>query len=180
MMCGVYIDPVTLDTYVVNNDTQDWLAIFSKNARGNVAPDRVLAVPHATFGIAVDEGRQELYLTVQDDNSVVVYRKMASGNEPALRKLEGDNTHLEDPHGIAVDTKDDLLFVSNHGSVSYRENGLGPRRGSSFLRGSGKFASPSITVYAREAQGNTAPLRVIEGPQTRLNWPAQSPCRVSR
>ena len=58
MMCGVYIDPVTLDTYIVNNDTQDWLSIFSKNARGNVAPDRVLAVPHGTFGIAVDRSEE--------------------------------------------------------------------------------------------------------------------------
>jgi hypothetical protein len=38
MMCGVYIDPKSLDTYVVNNDPQNWLAVFSKNAQGNVAP----------------------------------------------------------------------------------------------------------------------------------------------
>ena len=43
MICGVYIDPKTLDTYVVNNDTQNWLAVFSKSAKGNVAPDRFLA-----------------------------------------------------------------------------------------------------------------------------------------
>src|ERR1035437_4929513 len=36
MICGVYIDPKTLDTYVVNNDTQNWMAVFSKNAKGNV------------------------------------------------------------------------------------------------------------------------------------------------
>ena len=60
MMCGVYIDPKTLDTYILNNDTQDWLVVFSKNARGNVKPDRELAVPHGTFGISVDEGREEM------------------------------------------------------------------------------------------------------------------------
>src|SRR5439155_25654846 len=38
MICGVYIDPKTQDTYVVNNDTQNWLAVFSKSAKGNVAP----------------------------------------------------------------------------------------------------------------------------------------------
>ena len=172
MMCGVYIDPVTLDTYIVNNDTQDWLSIFSKNARGNVAPDRVLAVPHGTFGIAVDEARQELYLTVQHNNEVIVYRKMAEGRESPLRELLGNATGLEDPHGVALDAKDDLLFVTNHGSVSYRgeESSRGRR---SFQKGSGKLNPPSITVYPRDANGNVAPLRTISGPKTGLNWPMQ-------
>ena len=181
MMCGVYIDPKTLETYVINNDTQDWMAVFSKDARGNVAPDRFLATPHGTFGIAVDERQQEIFLTVEHSNAVVVYRKLAEGEEPPLRRLFGDDTELEDPHGIAVDTKNDLLFVSNHGNVRYRNKGgeRGIREISDqdhqnmrrFIRGSGKFEPPSITVYDRGAEGNTAPMRIIEGPQTRLNWP---------
>lgn len=171
MMCGVYIDPKTLDTYVVNNDTQDWLAIFSKSQRGNTEPDRVLAVPHGTFGIAVDEGREELYLTVQHNNAIMVYRKMAQGTEKALREISGDKTGLEDPHGITIDTKRDLIFVSNHGSVAYRgENSKGGR---GFVKGSGQFHPPSITVYKRDANGNIEPIRTIAGPKTRLNWPMQ-------
>ncbi len=171
MMCGVYIDPKTLDMYVVNNDTQDWLSIFSKNAVGNVPPDRVLAVPHGTFGIAVDEGKEELFLTVQHNNEVIVYRKMAAGNEKPLRELYGDDTHLEDPHGVALDTKNNLMFVTNHGSVSYRGKDAKGARG--YERGSGKFGPPSITVYHADAKGNTPPLRVISGPKTGLNWPMQ-------
>jgi len=172
MLCGVYIDPVTLDTYVVNNDTQDWLAIFSRQQRGNVAPSRVLAVPHGTFGIAVDEGRQELYLTVQHQNEVIVYRKMASGNEKPLREVFGDDTGMEDPHGIALDLKNDLIFVTNHGSVAYRgSDNSQSRRG--FKRGSGQFHDPSITVYKRDSNGNVKPLRTIAGDKTRLNWPMQ-------
>jgi DNA-binding beta-propeller fold protein YncE len=171
MMCGVYIDPKTLDTYVVNNDTQDWLAIFSKNAQGNVAPDRVLAVPHGTFGIAVNENKEELYLTVQHNNEVIVYPKMASGKDKPLRELFGDDTHLEDPHGVALDTKHNLMFVTNHGSVSYRGKESGARRG--YMKGSGHFDPPSITVYPIDAQGNMKPLRIITGPKTGLNWPMQ-------
>ena len=171
MMCGVYIDPVTLDTYIVNNDTQDWLAIFAKTSKGNAAPDRSLAVPHGTFGIAVDEVKQELFLTVQHNNEVIVYRKMAEGQEAPLRELFGDETRLEDPHGIAVDAKDNLLFVSNHGNVSYRAKDSRPNNRRGYMPGSGKFAPPSITIYARDAQGNTAPLRTISGPKTGLNWP---------
>jgi len=182
MMCGVYIDPKTLETYIINNDTQDWMAVFSKEAKGNVAPDRLLATPHGTFGIGVDESKQEMYLTVQHQNAVYVYRKMASGNEKPLRVLAGNDTQLEDPHGIAVDAKNNLLIVSNHGNVAYSGTGAdaAPPLGSAedggsrnFRPGSGKFYPSSITIYPRDAKENTAPLRVIEGPRTRLNWPAQ-------
>ncbi len=77
-MCGSYIDPKTLEVYVTNNDTQNWLPMFSREARGNAAPDRVLATPHRTWGITADEMRQELYLTIQGAGAVVVYNKGAS------------------------------------------------------------------------------------------------------
>src|SRR6185436_7072042 len=38
--------------------------------------------------------------------------------------------------------------------------------------GGGWFDFPSITIHARSASGNTAPLRVIKGPKTQLNWPS--------
>jgi DNA-binding beta-propeller fold protein YncE len=173
MMCGVYIDPKTLDTYIINNDTQDWLVVFSKNARGNVKPDRELAVPHGTFGISVDEGREEMYLTVQHSNSVIVYKKYAQGQDKPLREIIGNDTGLEDPHGVAADTKRNLLFVSNHGSVIATEPparmGGRPRE----IIGSGRFDPPSITIYNLDATGNVKPLRTIEGPRTQLNWPMQ-------
>lgn len=173
MMCGVYIDPKTLDTYVINNDTQDWLVVFSKNARGNVKPDRELAVPHGTFGISVDEGREEMYLPVQHSNSVIVYPKYAKGEDKPLREIIGNSTGLEDPHGVAADTGRNLLFVSNHGSVIATEPparmGARPRE----INGSGRFEPPSITVYNLDDDGNVKPLRIIEGPKTQLNWPMQ-------
>jgi DNA-binding beta-propeller fold protein YncE len=177
MLCGVYIDPKTLDTYVVNNDTQNWLAVFSKNAKGNVAPDRYLAVPHGTYGIAVNEDAQEMYLTVQHQNSVVVYRKTASGADQPLRTLAGDDTQLEDPHGVALDTKHKLIIVANHGNVSYRGKDAPAQvmeagETGGFSPGTGKFEPPAITIYPLDAQGNLPPLRRILGPKTRLNWPA--------
>jgi DNA-binding beta-propeller fold protein YncE len=188
MLCGVYIDPQTADVYAVNNDTQNWMPVFSRNAHGNAAPDRLLATPHRTWGIAVDEVRQELFLTVQDPAAVLAYRKMAAGAEAPRRILEGDETRLADPHGIAVDAKNRLLFVANHGS---RQRYGGPAVPAPdfttwekwidrpilrilprvYLRGSGTFEPPSIAVYAADAHGNAPPLRVIQGPRTQLNWP---------
>jgi DNA-binding beta-propeller fold protein YncE len=132
--------------------------------------------------------RQELYLTIQNPSAVVVYRKGAANFEAPLRFLEGDATELADPHGIALDMKNDLVVITNHGhrqfyggaavstlrepwekwiSVPNNLNGL-PRR---YLPG-GQFDLPSINVYARGASGNTAPLRIIKGPRTQLNWPS--------
>jgi DNA-binding beta-propeller fold protein YncE len=159
--CGLYVDQGTGDIYSVANDTVDTMVIFPRDAEGNVKPMRELNTPHGTFGIAVDEDRQELFLTVQHEQAVVVYHKMAKGDDQLLRRLEGPKTRLADPHGIALDSKNGLMFVSNHGSFNERQK-----------VGTGKFYPPSITVYRMNDQGDTAPLRVIEGPRTQLNWPA--------
>ena len=159
--CGLYIDPNNGDIYSVNNDMVDRMVVFSREQQGNVPPARELHTPHRTFGIAVDEEDQELYLTVQHPPQVVVYHKMASGEDKPIRVLEGGSTQLEDAHGIALDLKNQWMYVSNHGSVG------------SYTPGSGSFEPPSITVYPLKASGDTAPLRIIEGPKTQLNWPAQ-------
>ena len=92
--------------------------IFSREAKGDVAPDRELHTPHGTFGITVDEEHQEMFLTVQHSNAIVVYHKMAVDEESPKRLLQGNNTGLADPHGIALDPKTGLLFITNHGSVT--------------------------------------------------------------
>jgi DNA-binding beta-propeller fold protein YncE len=177
--CGVYVDPKSGDIYAINNDTVDKMVIFSRNARGNVPPDRVLHTPHGTFGMAVDEGRQELFLTIQHTSSVVIYPKMAVNEEPPLRVLHGTATRLADPHGIALDTQNNVFFVSNHGSFKefinkeITEEGkttVVPKR--NHVLGSGRNLPPSITVHALDAKGNEPPVRVIEGPKTQLNWPS--------
>jgi DNA-binding beta-propeller fold protein YncE len=187
--CGLYVDPDTGDIYSVNNDTLDTMTVFSRSAKGNVPPSRELRTPHRTFGIAVDEKAQELFLTVQHPPAVVVYPKMAKGNDAPLRIMEGDNTRLEDPHGIALDTRNNLMYVTNHGSVSYSRGGKNftryPAEGGGWkipsevarrenmIPGSGLLKPPSITVYSLKATGDAAPIRTIEGPATQLDWPAQ-------
>jgi DNA-binding beta-propeller fold protein YncE len=195
MLCGVHIDPQTLDIYATNNDTINYMPVFSREARGNAVPDRVLATPHRTWGIAADDRRKELYITVESPDAVLVYRKSASGADAPIRFLEGDATELADPHGIAIDVKNDLMVVANHGNrqfyggaavsgltATWEEwvKGTGieqqlilrtmPRRTRRDL--GGRFELPSINIYGRDASGNTAPLGVIKGPRTRLNWPS--------
>ena len=181
--CGLYIDPGNGDIYAVNNDTIDTLVVFSRKAVGDVAPDRELHTPHGTFGIAVDEEKQELYLTIQHDNAIVVFNKSAKGVEAPLRVVQGDRTGLADPHGMALDTKNNLLYVTNHGSThQVRPPPPGTRRRGEIIAGwpltrddavpgSGQILPPSITVYAKDVKGDAAPLRVIQGPKTQMDWP---------
>jgi hypothetical protein len=167
--CGIYIDPKSGDIYAVNNDTQGNMPIFSNDAKGNAAPSRSLVTPHTTFGIAVDEEKAEMFLTIQDDAAIVVFDKMAKDRQAPLRYIQGERTRMADPHGMALDAKNGLLFVTNYGSVSVHK---GPatlprmtygRRGDNretwpvsrfcSVPGSGKFVPPSITVYPKDGKG---------------------------
>ena len=164
MICGLYIDPVTKEIYALNGDTQNWMPVFSTEARGNAIPSRALNVPGHPFQMAADEERQEIYMTIQSRNSISVYRKQADGGEQPLRTIEGSDVQLEDPHGLALDTTNRLIFVSNFGNGQVRTSA----RSETY----GKFEPPSITVYPMDASGNVAPVRIIEGPRTLMNWPA--------
>lgn len=181
--CGIYVDPENGNIYGVNNDTQNTLVTFSRDQNGNVVPAKELHTPHGTFGISVDETAREMYLTVEHDSAVVVYPKDATGEDSPIRLLQGDKTLLADPHGLAVDTKDQLLFVANIGSTHSVQPGEGRGRGEGAgkqnwpldrghgIPGSGRNLPPSITVYALKASGDAAPLRVITGPHTEMDWP---------
>jgi len=185
--CGVYVDPETGDIYSINGDVTHWLTVWSREKKGNVPAGRELATPHRTFAIAVDEQAQEMFITTQHPPSVLVWRKTAKGNDAPLRILEGDHTRLAEAQGIAVDSENQLLYVANQGAASRLNNNMAWSRtwrpGAAtweitdrvldFVPGSGEFRAPSINVYPLKASGDTAPLRVIQGPQSRLNWPQQ-------
>jgi 6-phosphogluconolactonase (cycloisomerase 2 family) len=156
----MYIDPQNGDIYSVENDVGNMVEVFSDSAEGDVAPLRKLVVTHRAYALAVDEGKQELFVSVQFPPAVEVYRKQASGEEKPLRVLKGDNTRLADAHGMAIDEKKKLLFVNNWGNISDLK-----------VAGTGRFEEPSITVYSLDAKGDTAPVRVIQGPKTQLDWP---------
>ena len=199
----VYIDPDTGDLYGINNDTMNWMPVFGRDANGNAPAKRLLATPHTTFGIAVDEAEEELFLTVQDDHAVVVFDKYATDPEknPAharrqpppgvtppspLRILQGNRTQMADPHGIVLDPRRGEIFVTNWGTGNERPSLAEARKAGLVNRGrldlqvarhhafpgSGKVQLPSITVFAKGAEGDAAPVRVIQGPRTQLNWPS--------
>ena len=156
----VYVDPASGDVYSVENDIGDVIVTFAHDATGDVEPKNKLKVTHRAFAMAIDEAAQELFVSVQYPPQVAVYRKGASGNEKPKRLLIGDKTKLSDAHGLAIDDQRKLLFINNWGNISdYR------------VAGTGRFEPPSITVYPLNADGDTPPLRIIQGPKTQLDWP---------
>jgi DNA-binding beta-propeller fold protein YncE len=113
------------------------------------------------YNIAADEMTQELFVTVEYPPRVLVYPKHASGEDKQNREIEGDDTGLDGPHGIAIDEKDRLIFVNTWGHHSNFQ-----------VQGTGKFFPPAIKVYPLNANGNVKPLRVITGDNSQLDWPA--------
>lgn len=155
--CGIYVDPKTGDIYTLSNDVGDVVSVYKYGSKGNSAPDRTLHTGRG-YGLAVDEERQELYVT--QHNSVEVYRKEAQGDEKPLRTLRGPKTHIGSIQGIAIDKRRNIVFLSNHGNF-----------GSGRSEGGAHYESSLITVYPLDAKGNVAPIRVIQGPKTQLNHP---------
>jgi DNA-binding beta-propeller fold protein YncE len=111
-----YVDTKTGEIYIVNNDSEPGMYVFSREAEGNVQPNRGLVTPYGGFGMTVDEDKGELFMTVQHDGAVQVFKKAAHDKENAIRLLQGNKTHLADPHGIALDPKTHLLYIANYGT----------------------------------------------------------------
>jgi 6-phosphogluconolactonase (cycloisomerase 2 family) len=156
----VWVDPGSGDIYSVENDTGDSIVVFANRATGDAEPLRKLKVTHRAQSMTIDEATGELFLSVQYPPQVAVYSKMASGDAKPLRLIQGPKTRFSDVHGIAIDSKNKLLYVTNWGNVSDYK-----------VAGSGRFELPSISVYPTTADGDTAPVRVIQGTKTQLDWP---------
>jgi hypothetical protein len=186
--CHVYVDPRSGDIYTISHDSDGMpMTVFNRQAKGNVPPTRELDVPKGTYGIAVDEAAEEMFFAIQHDSAVSVYRKYANGDEPPIRLIQGDKTLLGDAHGIALDTRKQLLFVSNYGYSSSRNADVSvgsgrrqrekpkpnwPLQRAVAIPGTGKILPPSINIYPLKAHGDVPPLRIIQGDKTQLNMPS--------
>jgi DNA-binding beta-propeller fold protein YncE len=166
-VAGVALDPQNREVFTVNNDIEDTLMVFSYDAEGNLTPSRLLAVPHQSWGLALNHSKGEIAVTVQSLDAVVFYRKDADLVTPPVRSIIGKNTGLADPHGVYVDEKNSEIVVASHGNWGEGDvsvGNLGDIEG-------GQFRPPAITTFSEAAQGNAKPLRNIAGARTKLNWP---------
>ncbi len=177
-VCSVAISPEYQELYAVNKDGGNNMVVFPLSGRGgNVAPLRSLTVDHGAWGVSLDRKNDEVFITSQHNNKLAVYSRLANGDDAQLRYIQGPKTGLASPQGVYVDHEHDEIYVTNHGHWRHTEPGesrtAGPGRTTILLAPStGRFLPASIIVHSRTASGDVAPLRTIQGPRTRLNWPA--------
>ncbi|HKC65716.1 MAG TPA: hypothetical protein VKB86_18890 [Pyrinomonadaceae bacterium] len=174
-VAGVAVDPQRRELYAVNNDIEDTMMVWSYDAEGNETPTRLLAVPHQAWGLALSPSRNEIAVSIELQNAVVIYRREAVGLEAPVRYIRGLQTGMADPHGVSWDDKNNEIAVANHGNFRglVKNTGMGcmqvaaedvPSEG-------GRFEPPSITIYDATASGDRKPLRTITGARTHLDWP---------
>lgn len=187
--CGVAISPEFREAYLIHADGGAGIATIPMEANGAVGEKRFVHTFHAPWGIFSEPKFDELFVTIEHVNRIEVFERMAGLMDEPVRWIQGPKTQLADPHGIFVNVEKNEIYVANHGNWRYTEPGEGwvqlqqmrpelwgkrktyhddirPLRPST-----GKFLPPSITVFSRTAAGDTAPLRVIQGPRTGMDLP---------
>ncbi len=120
------------------------------------------------YGFHVDEQNDEIALGFEKRDfiaadghaslgSVVIvnrggtdFSKLGTGK----RWIHGAHTGIANPHGVWIDASHDEIYVTNYGHLPQRAPQM-----------------PSITVYDRLANGDTAPKRTITGDRTHLGMP---------
>ena len=173
-IAGVEIDPQRREIYAVNNDVEDRIAVFDYDANGDLKPKRHLYVPHQSWGISLNDSRQEMVISVQQLSMLAVYRRDSNGMEAPLRIIKGPHTNLADPHGVRWDVNHREIMVASHGNSTeiapYTAYDAQVPAGEESILG-GEFVPPSINVFDEMARGDAKPVRTIQGPNTKLNWP---------
>jgi len=113
---------------------------FRPKADGNVAPASKFDPGFVPFGIAIDKN-DKVNISNQGD-TIKVFSRSATGTPAAERTIK--STHLSNARGIAIDAVN-RLWVAN---------------------GSGD----SLVAFAPGATGNAAPVRVIKGSRTQIQF----------
>lgn len=146
------VDKTNNEIAVSNNDTNS-ITVHARTANGNVAPLRTISGALTGLsrptGVYIDVVNNELFVANRGNRTVQVFARTANGNVAPLRTLTvGSATAvvgLGNPGALAVDTGNNEIHATN--CVSH----------------------PRLAVYARLADGQVAPLRVIEGRSTRMS-----------
>jgi sugar lactone lactonase YvrE len=188
--------------YVVNQGTNA-ITEYAPGVTGNSPPVATIVDSQprygVTIGIAVD-GAGRVYVGTTNlptsldraFNRVTVYAAGASGNVAPSAVIEGSNTGLNYPWGVAVDAAGNLYVAESwggavttfppgaNGNVQPAATIVGPGWGPNVLTGLAVDTKRNVYVgdgsgkayaFAAGATGNVLPLATIAGDKTDLNIP---------
>jgi len=118
------------------------IAVFARLADGAAAASRVIAgqqtlLGRTMHGIRYDAIHDEIVVPHQLGQAVLVFRGGANGEEPPIRVIQGSLTQLRAPDRVDIDPVNNEILVAEE---------------------------DHLLVFPREANGNTAPKRVLRTP----------------
>jgi hypothetical protein len=127
------------------------IAAFARLARENAAPTRLIfgqktLLSRTMHDIRYDDIHDEILVANPFAQALLIYRGGATGEEAPIRVIMGPHTQLA---GTTVAGLDRIEVDPIHNEIIV-PNG------------------DSILTFARESNGDVAPLRVIQGPDTQL------------
>ncbi|HLH76047.1 MAG TPA: hypothetical protein VKV28_04485 [Candidatus Binataceae bacterium] len=162
---GVALDPETRRIFFSDNDIAETLGSFPYGANGDY-PASTLAIPVGGSGLGLSLRLRQKALAEEDLGIIMIFRLDATGGEPPLREIRGPHTGIADPRGLYWDDVNHEIVIANDGNWN-------PGYWNADYTGGGHFFPPSIAVFDDGVKGDARPKRVIQGPQTQLNWPFQ-------
>ncbi len=152
------VDPVTNEILVVcqgNGIVPAGVRVFPRTANGNVAPIRTLAGPKTKidtpYGLHFDPAANQILVTDRE-GAISTFARTANGNTAPLRRIAGATSGLLETLGVSLLGTSEIV-VANGG-----------------LSGN-NYSDDAVLVFARNANGNVAPKRKINGPDTLLSGP---------
>jgi hypothetical protein len=122
------------------------IAVFARLADGGARPVRSIEGQKSLLGrtmhaIAYNEARDEFVVPQQFGQAILTFRGDANGEAVPIRVIQGSRTGLIEPDRLAIDAIHNEIFVPE---------------------------GEHVKVYPLLGNGNVAPIRVLEGPDTRL------------
>jgi 6-phosphogluconolactonase (cycloisomerase 2 family) len=146
----IYVDTTNNEIFVTNNNGS--VIVFPRLANGNVAPLRTISGAltglQKPTGVFADAVNNELVVADWGGRTVSVFARAANGNVAPLRTITGGATPVVgfgNTGAMSLDLTNNEFAVTN--CVSH----------------------PRVAFFSRLANGQVAPVRVLEGKTTRIS-----------